>query len=164
MPPTSSRPELGIHRFTQHFSTDHQYIQQQKSIGNPNYLINPNPPQIFQCNMSPNIIPNVFFPGETSQICNQLDECEEFGLKLGVHYGKATVQLDLLPQYIPRQSSKYFPAWILIVWPWMQLKCCKGIFYMLPIHYQGKLFVRYFYPLFNWSMYPHFKDFKIVYN
>ena len=52
MPPTSSRPELGIHRFTQPFSTDHQYIKQQKSIGKPNYLINPNPPQIMQCNMS----------------------------------------------------------------------------------------------------------------
>ena len=75
MPPSSSRPELGIHRFNQPLSTDHQYIQQQKSIGNPNYLINPNPSQVIQCKMSQNLIQNAIFPGETSQICNQLDEC-----------------------------------------------------------------------------------------
>ena len=127
---------VGIHKFTQPFSTDHQYIQQQKSIGNPNYLINPNPPQIFQCNMSPNIITNVIFPGETSQIC------EEFGLKLVHTMEKQLFNLNLYPNTSQDNPANIFQLEYSLFDLRCNLNVVKGIFYMLPIHYQGKLFVR----------------------
>ena len=53
--------------------------------------------------MSPNIIPNVIFPGETLQICNQLDECKEFGLKLVYTMEKQLFNLNLYPN--PSQDN-----------------------------------------------------------
>ena len=35
-----SRPELSLHRFRQPFSTDHEYFQYHKSIGNPTIIKN----------------------------------------------------------------------------------------------------------------------------
>ena len=92
--------------------------------------------------MSHNLIPNSNFAVETSQICNQLDECEEFGLKLVHTMEKQLFNLDLYPNTSQDNPANIFQLEHSLFELGCNLNVVKGIFYMFPIHYQGKLFVR----------------------
>ena len=84
-----------------------------------------------------------FFPGETSQICDKLDEIQAFGMKLVCTMKKQLFHLNLYPNTSQDNPANIFQ----LEHSLFDLGCnlnviIKGIFYMLPNLYQGKLFVR----------------------
>ena len=83
------------------------------------------------------------FTGETSIISKKnLQQCEEFGIQLVITMQKQLFLMNLYPQTSQNNPGNIFMLEHSLFDIGYNLNVVKGVFYMLPLLYQGKLFVR----------------------
>ena len=82
------------------------------------------------------------FTGETSIISDKLQQCQEFGIQLVITMKKQLFHMNLYPQTSQNNQGNIFMLEHSLSDLGCNLNVVKGVFYMLPLSYEGKLFVR----------------------
>ena len=95
------------------------------------------------------------FTGVTSIISDKLQQCQEFGIQLVRTMEKQLFHMNLYPQTSQNNRGNIFMLEHSLFDLECNLNVVKGVFYMFPIFYEGKLFVRWNIVYINLLSFPH---------
>ena len=149
MPQPSSRPELGTLRYKQPFSTDHEFIHMRRDIGTYNIKCNKLhiiciysikyseiTQKIFKMSINCTFLSDLI-----SEYTSKLEECTGYGMTLVEEMEKGMIDMNLFPNCDETGYNAVMLEHSLFKVGSIP-NLTKGIFYMLPIFRQGKLFLR----------------------